>query len=487
MELIMKRLSFLVTVALCLQLSFPGSVASAAEGPVEFKGLNFVFVHGAGGSPCRLQLLADTIVEQIPGYILDYEQANPGIRVRVDTLNRCYVDDVDIDTWAGYIARSVDKYLPGEGNIILVGHSMGGKSALHAVANNVGNLADRVALVVTINSPIKSLDGYEVTGGGSILSYCRARWLRSDRGVCESVTYYDSSEDGRWVSGNKHWLAFVSSENSPLSEQFDYGGVDPYPKDMDDGVIPLSAQYSDGADVVYCGEYGHSDSGVLDEVAEFMTGEILQYIFGGSIGCSVFARGGKFGHEASGLLGTDYWQELVGDVLARSGALWHRNQSYTEWEKWKGVAEYYPPTYEKYKRSRYEVSRARSSGFFTSIEELRWLEPDNPEDCRFYVRTRAAPRSYIQVDWDIYRRGLLPMGVERDHYEVEIVAGTPLAGIEDVSWATEDPRDLRLQITSWAERPFRWFEAEWRVYYKENRQRKVIDEIPALPQVTHVR
>nr|MBC8273378.1 hypothetical protein [Chloroflexota bacterium] len=152
-----------------------------------------------------------------------------------------------------------------------------------------------------------------------------------------------------------------------------------------------------------------------------------------------------------------------------------------EWQEWEDVVEYYPPTYEKDKRSRYEVSRARSSGILTSVE-ASWVEPDNPEDCCFCVRTRAAPRNYVQVDWDIYRRQLLPMDVERDHYEVEIVAGTPLAGVRSVSWATDDPRDLRLEIGSWAERPFRWLEAEWRVYYKENRQRKVIDEIPALPE-----
>ena len=115
---------------------------------------------------------------------------------------------------------------------------------------------------------------------------------------------------------------------------------------------------------------------------------------------------------------------------------------------------------------------------FTRIEEVRWLDLDNPEDFRLCLRTRAAPRNYIQVDWDIYRQGLLPL--ERDHYEVEITAGTPLTGIEKLSWATDAPQDFRLQIRSRAERPFRWFEAEWRVYHEENRQRKVIDEIPLL-------
>ena len=94
------------------------------------------------------------------------------------------------------------------------------------------------------------------------------------------------------------------------------------------------------------------------------------------------------------------------------------------------------------------------------------------------MRTRAAPRSSVEVDWSIYQQGLLPAGIERDHYEVEIVTGTPLTRIEGVSWATDEPLDLRLRVWSEAERPFRWFKAEWRVYSKESRQRKVIDEIP---------
>ena len=484
----MKRLSFLIAIIFCLQLGFPSLVQSAGEGSVGVKELNFVFVHGAAGTACVTQLLADSVLEQISDYIRNYEQANPGVKVRVNTLNRCYPDDVDLDTWADNIAKSVDKYLPGKGTVILVGHSMGGKSAIHAVAKNVGNLADRVALVVTINTPIKRLDKYQVAAGGSFVDLCRAVWLlRPDRGACTSVAYYDSSEEAKWVSENKHWLDFISGEDAPLSKQFDYGGVDPYPRDMDDGALPISAQYSDGADVVYYGEYGHTDFSHSNEAADFMASEILQYIFGGSIGCSVFARGGSFEHRAGGLMGTDFWQDLIGDTLAGSGTLWHWNQSYTQWQEWEDVVEYCPPAYEKYKRSRYEINRVESSAVFTSIEESRWLDADNPEDFRLYLRTRAAPRNSLQVDWNIYRQESLPLETKRDRYEVAIVAGTPLTGIESALWATDDPRDLRAQVWSQAERPFRWFKAEWKVYYKENRQRKVIDEIPVLPEAIPVR
>ena len=484
---IAKRLSITVAVILCLQLGFSGSAVSAADSQAEVKTLNFVFLHGAGGNPCGPQLLADSVEEQIPYYIRDYEQANPGVKVKVNVMNRCYPSEVAVETWAQNIADSVDKYLPGEGKIIFIGHSMGGKSALSAVANNVGNLAERTALVVTINSPIKSMDRYLVAGGGSFVTYCRAALWNTTRGVCMSVGTYDSSEDGKWVSQNRHWLAFISGENAPLSPQFDYGGLDPYPRDMDDGALPMSAQYSDGADVVYYGKYGHSDFHVIKEVADFMAGKILKYIFGGTIECSVLERDGGWQHRAGLFLGTEYWQDTIGDVLGNSSQLWHWNPSYFKWQEWEDTVEYYPPTYENQLRSRYEVSREQSSDIFTRINEVRWLSPYKPEDCRLYLRTSAAPRNYIQVDWNIYVQGLLPVGVKRDRYEIEMVAGTPLAKIYQASWMTDNTRDLRVKVSSSGERPFRWYQAKWRVYYREGRQRNVIDEIPPLQEVTSTR
>lgn len=472
---IVKRLVLLVAIGLCVQLGLSNSVQSASEDSIQVKELNFVFLHGAGGDACALQLLADSIMEQIPAYILSYEQANPGTRIRVDTLHRCYPNDVDINTWANNIADSINKHFHNKNNLILVGHSMGGKTALYAVARNIGGLADKVALVVTINSPIKSMDRYYVTGGGSAVDYCRARWLLSDRGVCNSVVYYDSSQDGSWVGYHKHWLAFISGETAPLSEQFDVGGIDALPRNMDDGLIPLSAQYSDGADVIYYGGHGHGDFAHSDGIARFMAGQMLRYLFGGSIECSVLASSGTFEHKADWLLGADYWEDVVGEVLASSGRLRHRNESYTRWQEWEDVVGECPP---EGKRSSYQLSQVRSFPLFTSIKESRWLSPDSPEDCRLYLRTRVAPRNYIQVDWRIYERELLPVGIERDHYEVEIVTGTPLTNVRHVSWVSDDPRDLRLRIWSEADSPFRWFKAEWRVYSKESRQRKVIDEIP---------
>ena len=479
---ISKWLSITVAVAMCLQLGFSGLAVSAANGSA-VKELNFVFLHGAGGNPCGPQLLADSVLEQIPDYINKYQKANPGIEVKVDILNRCYPSDVDVETWAANIADTIDKHFAGRGNLILIGHSMGGKSALYAVAKNIDNLANRVAMVVTINTPVKSLSNYQLVGGGAFSDYCRARWLlQPDHGVCDSVASYDSSEDGKWVGQNKHWLAFISGENAPLSTQFDYGGFDPFPRDMDDGALPMSAQYADGADVIYYGEHGHSDFTLIPELADSLAGQILKYIFGGTIECSVPARAGGWQHKAGLLLGTDYWQDTIGDVLGNSSYLWHWNPSLTRWQEWEDTVEYYPATYENQLRSRFDVTTEGSAPFLSGIIEARWLSPDEPADCRLYLRTRAAPQNYIQVGWNIYVQGMLPEWKRRDHYEIEIAAGTPMAAINEAAWLNDNPRDLRVGVSSHAERPFRWYEAKWRVYSQEARQRHIIDEIPAMQE-----
>ncbi len=62
-KIMARRLAFLITLALLLQFAFPGSAKSAGESAVEVKELNFVFVHGAGGNACAMQLLSDSIVE----------------------------------------------------------------------------------------------------------------------------------------------------------------------------------------------------------------------------------------------------------------------------------------------------------------------------------------------------------------------------------------------------------------------------------------
>lgn len=467
---VMKRVILLIIIGLCLQL---GWYSPAQSAPVKVKELNFVFLHGAGGNVCSMQLLADSLTEQMPDYIADYELANPDTEIRVNMLLRCYPNDVDIETWADNIAESVDEHLPGKQNLIFIGHSMGGKTALYAAANDIGGLADRTAMVVTINSPVRSLRQYYFTGGVSLEDYYRTLGLISDRGVSNSIIYYDSVEDGRWVAAVKHWLAFISAESAPLSPQFNVGGVDAMPRNMDDSIIPISAQYMDRADVVYYGEHSHNDFEKLEEVAGSMASQILRSIFGGEIECSVPVRGGNLQHAADWLPGTDYWEDLVGEVLVSSGSLQHTNDSFFRWQEWEDAVGESPPGSA---RSSYRVVLKSFFPFVASVKEARWLSPDDAGDCQLYLKTGAAPRNSVQVDWEVYRRGLL-VETQRDHYEVEVATGTPLTTIRYVSWLSGAPRDLRLRISSEAESPFRWFEAEWRVYSKESRYRQVIEEM----------
>jgi pimeloyl-ACP methyl ester carboxylesterase len=471
----MKRLLLLIVSVIAASVVFPGPVQSAPGNTGEIKELNFVFLHGMGGNSGDLQLLEDSIVAQMPAYITDYEYDHPDIKIQTDMLLRCYPNEVDIDTWAKNIADTINEHFSDKKNLVLIGHSMGGKTALYAMSHNIGNLADKVAMVVTINSPIKSLVNYYYIGGDTALDYWGAQLLMSSQGVLESLVNYDSSQDGQWVSINKHWLAFISSESSPLSSQFNVSGVDPLPRDMDDTIVPISCQYADGADVVYYGQYAHSDFSKLDEVSNYMADQILRYIFGGNIECSVFARGGSFEHKAGLFPGTDYWQDLIGGVLAESGTLTHKNNSYIKWQDWEDVVGEYSAGII---RSSFQTTQKNSFPILTGIKQSSWASADDPEDARIYLSTRAAPRSSVQVDWSVYQQGLLPSGIKRDHYEVEIETGTQYTSIRQVSWETNDLRDVRLRIWSQAESPFRWFKAQWRVYFKESRQRKIIDELP---------
>lgn len=482
-----RKLAFIVWLSLYLLLTLAVSVVGA-EAPVLVKTVNFVFSHGAGGNSCTQQLLADTLSQCIGSYIQEYERANPGVKVKFNILNRCYPNDVDLDTWAVNLAKSVEQHLPREGSIVLIGHSMGGKAALYGVAKNVGSLADRTVLVVTINTPVTALNKYFMSGGATFEDFCRAAMVvRADRGVCKSVATYDSSADGDWVGRHRHWLAFISGENAPLSSQFNYGGMDMYPRDMDDGALPVSAMYGDGADVVYYGEYGHSDFGTSKGVAEFMAYRLLDYIFGGEIECSVLARQGSFGHRAPSGIGKEHWSDVLGDVLGGKGTVWHWNPSYVRWQEWEDTIMPALASYEEPVRSRYVVNMVESSAWFTSLKEARWLEPSNAADCRLYLKTSAAPRNSIKVDWEIYLQGRLNAIWERDRWEIEVTAGTPLSEVYRAAWLSDDPQDVRVLAFSRAEKPFRWFQANWRVYYKEGRQRKVIEEVPAVPEAPAMR
>jgi pimeloyl-ACP methyl ester carboxylesterase len=470
-----KWLASVLTIVLLLPAVISSPALAAVEpGTSSVKELNLVYMHGMGGDSCSLQLLADHITKQLPSQIAGYEQANPGITVQTSTFIRCYPNDTEITAWAANVAEAINTYLPDRRNLILIGHSMGGKAALYAVAHNVGNIADRVLMVVTINSPVKSLKDYYLVAGASASDYYKALGLITDRGVLNSAVYYDSSADGKKVSATRHWLALVSGESAPSSNEYNMAGMDPFPWDMDDNIVPLSAQYADGAEVVYYGIRSHTEVGEEEDVADYLAQQILATIFGGEIQVSLFAGSGNFEHRADWVPGNDYWKDMAGEIPAGSGTVEHFNPSFTRWQVYEDVV---GEDISGGLRSSFQATPVTSFPFLAGIREVRWANPDDLADCRVYIKTRLAPRNTIKLEWKAVQQGMLPAGVKRDHYEVSIVSGTPFANLTDVDWAGSEPRDIRLRIFSNAESPYRWFEATWRVYYKESRTLKVIDEV----------
>lgn len=450
------------------------SIGSVAN-PAEVKELNFVLIHGGAGNSCSFQPMADTLTETLPYYIEEYEKNHPDKKINFNILNRCYPNDESIETWASNIADAINKYLPGKKNLILIGHSMGGKVALYLTANNIGNIGDKVALVVTINSPIRQLSNYPVTGGENVTDLCNNLFIGSYANLCSSIAYYDSVNDGKVVGNTKHWLAFVSAEDAPSSTQFDYGGLDPYPWHMDDGVIPLSAQYTEDADTIYYGEHFHTDFHETKELTQSVTEKIVNYIFGIPNQYFFLAREGSFEHESDWWLGADKWVDIVGDTLIKKGSIWHWNTSDFKWNEWEDVAGGLPLVDDA--KSRFEIKLVDSSPLLTALEEVRWFNMSDPEDCRLFIKTKTAPGQYVRADWIIYQQSLLPKGMERDHYEIEVYEGTNMTTIKEATWMSNNPQDLRLLISSQAESPFKRFKANWRSFAKEYRQQEIISEL----------
>lgn len=469
-----KRLLLISSVLMVVISVLLGRPVGAQTVTAQTKELNFVLLHGAGGSSCGMQQLADVMTEKLPAYIKEYQAENPGIHIVVDMLNRCYPNAVDINTWANNIADSIKTHFK-QNNLILIGHSMGGKTALYMTAHNIGGLAGNIAMVATINSPVKNLSQYYFTGG---VPYWQGKFLiQQDKGVLSSLADYDSSDDGKWVGTNKHWLALISAESAPISKQYDTSGVDPLPRNIDDTIVPISAQYTDGADVVYYGEHSHSDFTTQLAVANEVADNILQYVFGGNLNFSAVEDSGTFKHEA-GLMPITYrWSDLTGEVPVTSGSFSYRNPSFYKWQDMEFVVG--SDVVYGGRRSNF-TTKAHSLPYISGLTGSYWLN-DNENDFRLVLHIRAAPLTTVRVEWGI--SGYQPKsGKEGDRYEVEISTGTPFTDIENSFWAGTLPDDFRLEIDSQAEGPQRWFECTWRTYYKDIRSVKVIDEMPLLIQ-----
>ena len=471
------RLFVLCVVLSAGALILPGRPVAAQAAPV--KQLNFVFIHGAGSTAAAIQRLSDDVEDQVQEYIAGYQQASPGVRVRVNTLLRSYPNDVDVVTWAENLAGDIAKHFAGKQDLVLVGHSMGGKAALYAVAHNTGGLGDNTSAVITINSPVKALNSFYVFGGGGASNYCRLGLLLDEHGLCGSVGGYDSSADGLWVAQNRHWLALISGEPAPLSPMFDKGtALDGWPRDIDDGLVPTQAQYSTGADVVYYGIHEHSEFQNSGPLSRQLARQILDYVFGRPVDCAVPGPSGDFKHRAGFLPFAYHWQDQLVDAPGPSGQVSHRNGSLFRWQSWQdAIGACAPGTV----RSRFEVKHTGGLPLWTSVRAIDWAAPNDPLDCRLLVRSSAGPLATVRLQWTVFDYAPVPPGSRRAYYDIVVLAGTSLSGVTDASWTTADPSDPRINASSRVEGPFRWLEARWRIFITETRVRDIIGGIPVRP------
>jgi pimeloyl-ACP methyl ester carboxylesterase len=336
--------------------------------------MNILFLHGTPGEPFHMEPLKDKIEELLHEQGLELNHWNP------DLPNSDSLED-----WSSNVANAINEWGTHE-RIVIVGHSFGGKVAIYAVYNDIGGMRDKVDTVITVNSPIRKYEG--VYYNAYARSYRYPDFLISlfaKEIGCEKtdslkdVFISDCTDEANWVANNKRWLSIVSGERYPNDKKCNWGNVDLFPRDMDDGLVPLSAQYTDQADTVYYGVYRHdalfenlSEGGGRDIITEI----IVKYLLGEELEYSVLTCSGEYHHRADIWPGKDVWDDEVGQM---------------------GTKE----------RSHYEVEILPCTTPLTGIESMEWKTPD-PNDLRINIKSYAySPWMFIKIRWRIYHKTML--------------------------------------------------------------------------------
>jgi hypothetical protein len=158
--------------------------------------------------------------------------------------------------WRYRLAQEVDRLYPAPmKNVVLIGHSAGGRVAMDVAANlgtgGVGSqnwgVRDRIAGVVSLQGVIDDIGSstYDVVGISSFESACKngdaivgfGDSCAPGNGFCEWVGRVDSSAAADWVSNNKRALMLTS-----------WGSCSPSAwTGRSDGVLPYDAQGSAAA------------------------------------------------------------------------------------------------------------------------------------------------------------------------------------------------------------------------------------------------
>lgn len=273
------------------------------------------FFHGLGGNLTSNIPLINEINQQFN---------NSGIVLKF--LNPQLPNDVNLNSWSQNIAISlkdwIEQNLQYNPRIVIVGHSMGGKAALYAAAHDDQGIFNYVESIITINSPIKNLGRYKLftyMWNGLVVSLIAKKYLHSFKTASIiDIRDKDSSIDAKkWViDEKKDWMAFISGENYPSDPSYDLktmlGEVDPFPREMDDGIVPIDAQYTENAIIEYYGSYDHQSMINNQIVVKNLASIIVKYCFGEFINVSKFYEKGENTHIT--ILPKE-WTDIVGDRI----------------------------------------------------------------------------------------------------------------------------------------------------------------------------
>ncbi|HEX6290097.1 MAG TPA: hypothetical protein VFZ66_12945 [Herpetosiphonaceae bacterium] len=260
--------------------------------------LNLLYVHGVkGGTSDRqnaqysLDELEAAVNAEIGSRIQTYQSAHPGVTIAYrsaranlytatpspyhpsDSLGPLYMDDWEVGDpgctttkqgqpcttayeWRYRLAREIESKFPGDAkNVILVGHSTGGRVAMEVAANvgpdGVGTMnwgvQHKIAGVVSVQGMLDALNSskYNVVGSASFVTTCKngdpilgfGSSTALGNGWCEYAGYIGGFPAADWVAKNKRALMLISYASCSPSLWTGYS----------DGPLPYDAQGSTAA------------------------------------------------------------------------------------------------------------------------------------------------------------------------------------------------------------------------------------------------
>jgi len=265
---------------------------SVQQGQLE---LNFLYVHGVKNCRDQRQNAQNSLTDleaavraELPARIQAYQNSHPGVTIATrsaranlytaahsgrnpsDSTDPINMDDWEVGDpgcstsrqgdpcttaheWRHRLVQEIHRHFPANAkNIILIGHSTGGRTAFEVAANvgsgGVGSfnwgVQNRIAGVVSIHGMIDSLgtNKYDVVGPASFVSTCKNSDILTGfgdgcaqgNGWCEyagNVAGFDAAD---WTAQNKQALMLISAAScSPSLFSL-----------QTDGALPLDAQGS---------------------------------------------------------------------------------------------------------------------------------------------------------------------------------------------------------------------------------------------------